>query len=101
MLQKMGKTRVLKIGRQERNRGAFPRLPFQNPSPQGKGEKVEKMFNVGDKVELTDAMKKAAKKPEKYTSGTITEIGYWGVVSVKFENIGRPIMMRVDELKIL
>ena len=39
-------------------------------------------FKVGDAVELTPVMKRAAIHPEKYQCGTIVRIGSWGTVDV-------------------
>ena len=60
-------------------------------------------YKVGDKVKLTDAMKKAAVEPEKYQEGIITTSNYgaWNVVEVKWNGIDHPICMRKDEITLL
>ncbi len=55
-------------------------------------------FNVGDKVELTPAMKRAAIHPEKYQRGTVVRIGSWGTVDVQWNGIEKPITVRSDEI---
>lgn len=55
-------------------------------------------FQIGDKVELTPAMKRAATRPERYQRGTVVRIGSWGTVDVQWNGIERPITVRSDEL---
>ena len=53
---------------------------------------------VGCNVKLTDSMQLHCAEPEKYVIGTVTKIGSWGVVNVKWNGIGHPIEMREDEI---
>lgn len=59
-------------------------------------------FQVGDTVHLTPSMRRAALDlyPERYQIGTITRIGSWGIVDVKWNGINRPIGMRSDEIEL-
>lgn len=55
-------------------------------------------MNIGDKVTLTPAMRRAATEPEKYEVGTIVRLGSWGIVDVLWNGIDHPIGMRNDEI---
>lgn len=55
-------------------------------------------FAVGDKVTLTESMRKAATEPYRYRLGTVTRIGSWNVYDVKWNGLPTPIGMRGDEI---
>ena len=55
-------------------------------------------FAVGDKVTLTESMRKAATEPYRYRLGTVTRIGSWNVYDVKWNGLPHPIGMRGDEI---
>ena len=55
-------------------------------------------MNIGDKVTLTPAMKRAAVQPEKYEVGVIVRLGSWGIVDVLWNGIDHPIGVRSDEI---
>ncbi len=58
-------------------------------------------MNIGDKVTLTPAMKRAAEEPEKYEVGIIVELGSGGIVDVLWNGIDHPIGVRSDEITLL
>ncbi len=55
-------------------------------------------FSVGDKVVLTESMKRTCDEPEKYESGVVTCVGSWGVVDVQWNGFDRPIGMLAYEI---
>lgn len=55
-------------------------------------------FKVGDQVELTQTMKRAAIHPEKYQHGIVVRVGSWGTVDVQWNGIENPITVRSDEI---
>ena len=58
------------------------------------------IYQVGEKVTLTDEMKKVCVEPEKYQNGIITQgTGPWGIVEVLWNGYDHPIGMRTDEIK--
>ena len=48
-------------------------------------------YQIGDRVMLTPAMKRAAIEPERYESGTIVRIGSWNTIDVLWNGIDHPI----------
>lgn len=58
-----------------------------------------KTFNVGDMVQLTDAMRRADVAAEKHGIGTVVRVGSWGVVDVQWEGCDHPISMKSDEIE--
>lgn len=55
-------------------------------------------YQIGDRVTLTPAMKRAAIEPERYESGTIVGVGSWNTVDVLWNGIDHPITIRSDEV---
>lgn len=55
-------------------------------------------FERGDKVTLTDAMKKAVRDPNRYRVGTVAGVGAYGVVEVLWGKKQYAVCMREDEL---
>ena len=55
-------------------------------------------YQIGDRVTLTPAMKRAAIEPERYESGTIVRIGSWNTIDVLWNGIDHPITIRSDEV---
>ena len=60
-------------------------------------------FQIGDKVQLTPRMRRAAADlfPGRCETGTVTRIGSWGVVDVQWSETGRPVSMRSDEKELV
>lgn len=56
-------------------------------------------FKIGDKVVLTDAMKRIQVKPERFESGIVTYVGSWNVVYVKWNGTDKAIGMRAYEIE--
>ena len=55
-------------------------------------------YAVGTKVRLNPAIEKIIGAPEKYQSGIVAAIGYWGVIYVKWSGLDRPIGMKSYEI---
>lgn len=55
-------------------------------------------FERGDKVTLTDAMKKAVRDPDRYKVGTVQGALSFGVVEVLWGEKPYAVCMREDEL---
>jgi len=55
-------------------------------------------FERGDKVTLTDAMKKAVRDPNRYRMGIVAGVGAYGVVEVLWGKKQYAVCMREDEL---
>ncbi len=53
---------------------------------------------IGCNVKLTNSMYLHCADPEKYATGVVTKIGYYGIVYVKWNGIGHPVGMRDDEI---
>ena len=59
-------------------------------------------LNVGDRVELTDSMKRAVSDPFYRTAkGTVTYVGSWNVCDVLWDGKEKAHMMRNNELQII
>lgn len=56
-------------------------------------------FERGDKVTLTDAMKKAVRDPNRYRKGTVAGVGAYGVVEVLWGKKQYAVCMREDEIE--
>lgn len=55
-------------------------------------------FERGDKVTLTDAMKKAVRDPNRYRMGIVAGVGAYGVVEVLWGKKQYAVCMREEEL---
>ena len=55
-------------------------------------------FTKGDKVTLTDAMKKSVRDPNRYRMGIVVGVGAYGVVEVLWGKKQYAVCMREDEL---
>ena len=56
------------------------------------------LFVVGEKVVLSESMKKVVEEPEKYQIGIVQCVGSWNIVYVKWNGIDRAIGMRYGEI---
>ena len=56
-------------------------------------------FSEGDKVVLTDSMKRTQVEPEKYESGVVVYVASWHVVGVKWNGTDKPVAMLADEIE--
>jgi len=61
----------------------------------------EKKMKVGDTVKINKKSKRYEIEPNKYTVGKIVWVGYWGVVSVLWDGIYKPVSMWTDEIEII
>ena len=55
-------------------------------------------FQKGDKVTLTDEMKKTVRDPNRYRMGTVAGVSAYGVVEVLWGKKQYAVCMREDEL---
>ena len=56
-------------------------------------------FSVGDKVTLTESMRRVNVAPEKHGIGVVVRVGSWNIYEVQWEGFDRPIGMRGDEIQ--
>ena len=59
---------------------------------------MKNTFSVGDKVTLTESMRRISTDPEKFRIGEVVRVGLWNVYDVQWNGVPYPIGMRGDEI---
>lgn len=56
-------------------------------------------FSEGDRVVLTESMKRTQVEPERYENGVVVYVASWHVVGVRWNGAEKPIAMLADEIE--
>jgi len=59
---------------------------------------MKNTFSVGDKVTLTESMRRISTDPEKFRIGEVVRVGLWNIYNVQWNGVPYPIGMRGDEI---
>ena len=59
---------------------------------------MKNTFSVGDKVTLTESMRRISTDPEKFRIGEVVRVGLWNIYDVQWNGVPYPIGMRGDEI---
>lgn len=59
---------------------------------------MKNTFSVGDKVTLTESMRRISTDPEKFRIGEVVRVGLWNIYDVQWNGVPYPIGMRRDEI---
>lgn len=55
-------------------------------------------FKPGDKVTLTESMRRISTDPEKFRTGEVVRVGFWNIYDIQWNGVPHPIGMRGDEI---